>query len=242
MKERAINFNRNEDKTLVVHNPETEKKLIKAKDEIYYAIQELTSQYKQQKLQEGFKETLLSLCEHYTKNLCDVMGYNGILKKEYEERYKEIRELNTENRELRKQLGEKVSNEDCREKIKNLRESVEKWWNIEGFGHISEISFGGYGDCKMKLSGMITHSYRAEIPKSEKQKVQQLVDMGFSLDNNEHKWVLDTDKNRSLLLNLLKRKYPSAYIQYYKSYGGRKGDWPEMRDIEVIITDLNDIQ
>lgn len=66
------------------------------------------------------KETHLFLTEGYVLNFLDELGYEGVLKKKKDEMYSDIRSLNNENRELRRQLGEKVSNEDVREKLKNI--------------------------------------------------------------------------------------------------------------------------
>ena len=241
MKERPLNFKINDDKTLVVRDDKTEKKLVKAYDEIRFGVATLVDHHKKGILEVGFKETLLSLSEHYVKNLCDIMGYDGALKKEFEERHKEIRSLNEENRELRRQIGEKVSNDDVREKLKNISSSIRKWWNIEGFGHMGDDYFIGNGFFKARLSGMITEAYYDNKELTEKDKVSKLRKIGFEIKDDDGKHALDTDNNRELLKKLLQRKYPSLEIISYSSYCGRKED-AQLRDIEIMIYNLDDIK
>lgn len=75
-------------------------------------------------LAEGMKKALLTSAEHEFTALLSDLGYAGILAEEKEKRYAQIRSLNIENRELRAQLGEKVSLEDIREKLKNIKKPL----------------------------------------------------------------------------------------------------------------------
>lgn len=124
----------------------------------------MIEQWEKGLLEQGMFETHLKLVETYTKEFTGLFDYAGIIQKETEERYSEIRAVNTENHELRKQLGQKVTNEDLRERIKNITEEFKKWWNIYGFGHCSnnETVFTGYGAFQATLSGMITDAYYAK--------------------------------------------------------------------------------
>lgn len=246
MEERQLNFNRNEDPTLEVLSEKQAKDLKKSSDDLRFAMVHLLTEVKDGRLDEGMKETMCSLLESHVGSLTKSLGYEGVLHREKEERFKEIRELNSQNRELRKQLGGKASAEDVRESLKNLLESFNSWWNINGFGHSSDESFGPYG-FKATLSGMITEAYRDRInvDSTEEGKIASLTAYGFQIRgeaNNRHgKKILYNDHNMQLLEVMLKSKYPSACIHYSKAWHGTRNEDSEIREIEIFIRNFDDL-
>ncbi|WP_440880643.1 hypothetical protein [Tenacibaculum sp. C7A-26P2] len=239
MEERKINFRINDDPTLVVDKDgNLANKLEKLYGYIHLNLASCFEQLKEGKLTEGMKETHLSLTESYTIDFLKEANYDSILAKEKEKRLSEIRSLNDENRELRKKLGEKVSNEDAREKMKNLSESVKKWWNIFGFGHTSKIGYGQNGHMEIVFSGMISEGYYAKPDRITKErKLKYLIDLGFSF--NEDECVIISDENINRLIRLINSKYPSAMMKELTCdfYSKHK----TLRDIKVSITNLEDI-
>ena len=239
MKERKLKFRSSSDNTTLV--VDTDGKLLKLVGDVYNKIKLnigfCYEQLEKGTLTEGMKETHLQLTESYTLDFLNAFGYEGVLKKQHDERFTEIRDLNFQNRELRKQLGEKISNEDAREKIKNMSESIKVWWNIYGFGHISEISFTDYGYVKLKLSGMITAAYRSTEDKTKEDKISYLHEIGFEITDDLE--VIGDDKNMVALNNLITNKYPSADIISTTFYMGRGKN--KINDIEVYIYNLDDI-
>lgn len=134
MEERKLSFKRNDDPTIVEDKDgKLAKELAKIYNDIQFNLGFCYEQLTKGELTEGMKETHLSLTESYVLSFLKKMGYEGVLEREQNERLSEIRSLNDENRELRRQLGEKVTNEDFREKIKNICSKFKRWWNIEGF-------------------------------------------------------------------------------------------------------------
>jgi hypothetical protein len=221
------------------------KDIKKASSDLHFAVQHLLSEIKENRLEEGMKHTLCSLFESHVLTFTSVLGYKGDLEKEKEERFKDIREANAQNRELRKQLGEKVSPEDVRGSLKNLDESFKSWWNIEGFGHCSEESFGPYG-FKVTLSGMITESYRdrTDPDATEEKKVDKLRAYGFEIRDAEHRTnrkILYNDHNLDMLEQLVKSKYPSADFTYSKAWHGRRHGDAEIRDVEIFIRNFDEL-
>ena len=241
MKERQIKFTRNENPTIVKDNDGKITKILeKGFNDICLNLSFCLEQLKEGSLTEGMKETHLSLTEGYVVKLLTDLGYENVLKKKKDEMYSEIRSLNEENRELRKQLGEKVSNEDVREKLKNFSNNIKKWWNIFGFGHVSEISYTEHGLVKLVLSGTICHAYYDENKDStDKDKAIFLDSLGFILNEKERS-VLLTDKNVVLLKKMLKDKYPSAEIANIRAH-----EWNQVlsvREIEIYIRNLDDLK
>lgn len=134
MEERRPSFKRNDDPTLVEDKDgRLAKEPAKTYKDIQFNLGFCHEQSAKGGLAEGMKGTHLSLTESYVLSFLKKMGYEGILEREQNERLSEIRSPNDENRELRKQSGEKVTNEDFREKIKNVCSNFKRWWNIEGF-------------------------------------------------------------------------------------------------------------
>ncbi|MFL0136421.1 hypothetical protein V2647_07660 [Tenacibaculum maritimum] len=125
MEERKINFKQNDNSTLVVdENGKLAKKLKKIYNHITLSLDFCCDQLQKGTLTEGMKENYLKLAEYHMIRLLKEMNYDSILYKDQEERYKEIRSLTEENGELRRQLGEKESNEDAIKKMKNIFESI----------------------------------------------------------------------------------------------------------------------
>lgn len=239
MKERPITFKCNDDPTLVVDdNGELAKKLKKIYNDLNFNLSFCYEQLTKGKLTEGMKETHLYLAEHYMIDFLSEVNYDSILSKKKEEIHKEIRNLNEENRELRRQLGDKVTNEDAREKMKNISDSFKKWWNIDGFGHTSDIHFTCYGGVEVNLSGRITNSYYSEKRIKAKDKAEIIKQYGFTISDDDGYEILVTDNNTELLNKFLKSKYPSAEIIEFNTvfWSGKN----RYRDIKVLIRNLDD--
>lgn len=233
MKESPLNIRTNEDPTLVVLTDKEKQAAQKAYNDFRFAGAELLKQMQEGTLNVGYKTTLGSLLESYTVELNKQFGYKGKLQEEQEERFADIRRLNMENHELRKQLGEKVSNEDVREKLKNLTESVGAWWRSVGTGHVSESSYGSRGNFHGKLTGMLFND--------DNRPAMEAYGIRFT-DELGHCHMIDCDGSRDGVLRLLQEKYPSAFIVGIEVYGGRRSEEFTIRDIKFMIDDLNEIQ
>lgn len=236
MKERTLNIVRNEDKTIVEDKDgKMLKDVTKAFNDITFNLSYCHEQLKKGALTVGMKENHLALSEHYLIDFLKIMDYDSILGKEMEERHANIKSLNIENRELRKQLGEKVTNEDAREKMKNLSELIRSWWRVKGFGHVSEIKFSEYGSAEVELSGMICSSLLDNKEKKDKEKY--LIDLGFGIDDGD---VVFNDECLRLLGVLITEQYPSAFITETRVWHGRR-EASKLRGIHIIIQNLDDI-
>lgn len=240
MKEQELSCDINEDKTLVNVSNDIKKKAIKIYNNMGMNANFMLEQLRDGTLTEGMKETHISLVEVYAKEFSALFGYEGVLKKENEERHKHMRCLNEENRELRKQLGDKCSNEDLREKLKTIDEQFHKWWNCYGFGHCSKTSFTGYS-FEVELSGVVTDDYyRDEDAKyTEEGKAEMLKSLGFNIADDGEKHIPYSDNNISMLFRLLVAKYPSVKLKTIKADYDRH-NVNRLRSIEICITDFND--
>lgn len=236
MKERGLSAILNKDETIV---SDPDGKIAQSLKKIYSELTTNLSfcyeQLENGRLTEGMKETHLSLSENYLIEFLKSMNYDGILEKEKQQRYTEIRSLNEENRALRTQLGEKVSNEDVRERIKIMESNFNKWWSIYGFGHVSEFAFTPYC-AKIKLSGMVFEShYKKEVDTDEK-KCDYLNRLGFEIQDQ---FVVMSEKSLKLFESLITDKYPSTDIVQIETY--MRDGVLTFKKIDIFITNLDEL-
>lgn len=236
MKERPLDFNR-QDNSAIVEDPSGE--LIAELQKQYKEIQQnlglAMSLLENGNLTEGMKENILSLTDHHINEFLTKMGYEGILAEKMKKRTKEIRSLHDENRELRRQLGEKVSNEDVRERLKIMASSFGNWWTEYGFGHVSDFYFGEYF-AKITLSGIVFASRSSNS--GEEKKDAYLSRLGFEIEDRR---VIYNDKSIALLNKLLTDKYPSIDIYSINLTTSALKGVTVIQDVVVFLRDLNDL-
>lgn len=234
MKEIPFNFNVKEDPELVVFTDDTSKNsILKDCKDLCFSANEMYSRLKDGNLEKGFCTSLLSLFESYITNLHRHFNYDSILKEEHDKRYIEIRKIHSENRELRQQLGDKVSAEDVREKLKNMKETIYEWWKKEGFGHVSETTFHSYC-CSIKLNCVMSiHSSKehAEYLRCKGYEILELERGCFELKQ--------TDRNTEILINEINKRFPSSRLSKIESNNFH--NYITIRDVEVYVRDFGDI-
>lgn len=206
MKERELNFSHNHDATLLVMKEDKIKATTKSIKDLYFVLQELSGRINNNTLEKGFSETLLSLVESHSVDILKAFDFDSVLRRGKENRHSEIRSLNIQNVELRKQLGDKVSAEDVREKMKNFHDVLRDWWKKEGLGFVQDVTFQGY-NCQAKLSGSMTMHYEKTQPEYLRNKgyvVREVEKNSFELDA--------CDSNIIVLQNEITKRFPSAKI------------------------------
>ena len=246
MEERKINFNKNDDKTPV---PDPDGKLYGKLGGMQKNINErislLLSLLKDGRLTEGTKEALLELFRRDAIDILNELGYEDSLNKKYNEFIQQLRSLNHENRELRKQLGMKVSNEDARERLKLITEAFSEWWNNEGTGNVDDIIFDPYKMTTV-LRGYIYPHRR--VRKTEDQ-VEMLKQKGFDVSSvtNYGHHLIASEKNFNMLKELFKSAFPHSDIDKINTATYLGGESKEeyvyvITDIIVNFYNLDDIK
>ena len=246
MEERKINLKKNDDETPVLDPDGTlYEKLTEKQKKINERIYLLLYMLKEGNLNESTKEALLELFHKNAIDILNELGYEDSLNKKYNEYIQEIRSLNQENRELRKQLGMKVSNENARERLKLICESFYEWWHNEGTGNIESITFNEYG-MTATLRGCI-HPFRP-VRKTEEQ-VSMLKQKGFDVSSvtNYGHHLTASDKNFNMLKELFKSAFPHSDIDKINTatyLGGEKGEEYVYVITKIIINfnNLDDIK
>lgn len=242
MEERKINFNKNDDKT-PVSDPDGKLygKLIGMQKNINERISLLLSLLKEGRLTEGTKEALLELFHRDAVDILNELGYEDSLNKKYNEYIQQLRSLNHENRELRKQLGMKVSNEDARERLKLITESFGEWWHNEGTGSIDDIIFNRY-KMTATLRGYI---YPSSREREIKNQVEMLKQKGFDVSSvtNFGHHLTASEKNFNMLKELFKSAFPHSDIDKINTatYLGGESKEEYVYVITDIIVDFNNL-
>lgn len=242
MEERKINSKKNDDNTPVL-DPDgmLYEKLTEKQKKINERISLLLYMLKEGSLKEGTKEALLELFHKNAIDILNELGYEDSLNKKYNEYIQEIRSLNHENRELRKQLGMKVSNEDARERLKLITVSFGEWWHNEGTGNIDDIIFGPY-KMTATLRGYIYPSGREREIKNQ---VEMLKQKGFDVSSvtNFGHHLTASEKNFNMLKELFKSAFPHSDIDEINTatYLGGESREEYVYVITKIIVDFNNL-
>lgn len=242
MEERKINFKKNDDKTPVLDPDGTLHGMLCVKMETLVKNFSLLLYLLQKgELNEGTKESSAELFEQNSIEILNSLGYEGDINKKYNEYIQEIRSLNHENRELRKQIGMKVSNEDARERLKLITESFGEWWHNEGTGNIDDIIFGPY-KMTATLRGYIYPSGREREIKNQ---VEMLKQKGFDVSSvtNFGHHLTASEKNFNMLKELFKSAFPHSDIDEINTatYLGGESREEYVYVITKIIVDFNNL-
>lgn len=242
MEERKINFKKNDDNTPVLDPDGTLHGMLCVKMETLVKNFSLLLYLLQKgELNEGTKESSAELFEQNSIEILNSLGYEGDINKKYNEYIQEIRSLNHENRELRKQIGMKVSNEDARERLKLITESFGEWWHNEGTGNIDDIIFGPY-KMTATLRGYIYPSGRERKIKNQ---VEMLKQKGFDVSSvtNFGHHLTASEKNFNMLKELFKSAFPHSDIDEINTatYLGGESREEYVYVITKIIVDFNNL-
>jgi hypothetical protein len=195
----------------------------------------------------GLARSILRVTEGYMRDLGDLLGVETVSAAEIEKRHGDLRRANTRIHELEAQLGAAQSPELTQLSLKAMKEHLTRWWEVEGFGHISEIEFGSYGaqvtfSCNLFGEFVLVDSPTPVSDKELKlQWHQSLRDRGFELTQGSGETkVVDNDANRKVLCEMIKTRIPSARITKVENSCSRDSGFT-LRSVEVFITKLVDI-
>lgn len=201
------------------------------------------------RLSEELAENCLKVSEFNLRDLCKVLNIETNGTAEMDERSARLREANMRIRTLEAQMGESQSPYLVQMGVKALADRLNKWWDIEGFGHISELKFGAHGlevkfCCSLFGNFSITGS---KTPVSDRERktlwYASLAERGFILGVEEGErdpTIDDCDQNRKTLMALFAQHMPSAEVVGFQSTG-RRGKLV-LREVDVFIRSYADVQ
>ena len=229
MKERPLNFDY-ADETPVTVTDEQKVKLNKYADELKQHVGMLLYLIKKGHLQVGTRDSLMSIIDHNTQNLCALFDYSTYLKQQQEKTTAEIRAVSLENFELRRQLGQKVSTEDVREKMKLVIDGFRYWSEHQGFGWMSDVNVDHWG----VLSGRMRTSI-GRTGRYDKETRKRMADFGFEFEdiNEDCAEPIANDHNLQKIRELVKTLSPDAIAD--RVTVSRRGDVPHIEDVTIIL-------
>ncbi len=193
---------------------------------------------------------VLYLKESRLATLAELFGLELDSVKAREARYAELRAANTKIRDLKKELGASGSPKQTSSHLSLLGDKLNLWWDVYGFGHISELTFTRYGGAQAQFSCML-FGRRPLIsrrrPVSDKAQTEQwlagLAVRGFELyqEPGERDLSLkDSDTNRRLLAELFKAHFPAALITATTNHYDRSGV-ATLKDVHVFFPGLEEL-
>lgn len=238
-----------QDKKMVVLSDDEKALSLKSAKDLFFAVKQLHDWINDETLSEEMKETLLNLSEHYIADLSEVLHFNSLSAAKVEEKHREIREANMKIRELQKKLGENTPINGMCDLMNNLHWSLYEWWELQGFDHFSEDSFGSFGFKAKFYLGLSSFNSFSKTPvtdqKNNKTKIEQMIEDGYQIEFVQGDgWLLiDTDSNRDKIINFVKNKIPSIDITCWNNFCIRTDSNKfQLRAFEGYIRDLNDLK
>lgn len=198
------------------------------------------AQIKNNELVQSDIETHLFLAEHYLADLAKAVGYDSVLAKEVEERYREIREKNTEIMRLEGLLGSGVSAESVTSAMRKYEDVFHAWYKSEGF-HYASIEFNTRGivadfSHQMNDKDDSLSEYHLESGSSIEEKISSGWDI---IKMRYHAELVDTDNNKAKFTDLLLSAFPKSRIHSFSSW---RGDSERFCLRPKVIVDFTDIE
>lgn len=192
---------------------------------------------------------ILKVAEFELADLGKTLGIETDSAREREERFTMLRAANTRVRELEAQLGNSQGADVTQSCLKTLDARLNSWWDLEGFGHISNIAFQRYG-CTVNFSCSLFGNFRGSdstTPVSDKERRAlwhaSLAERGFSVvQEDRREWALeDCDATRKVLLDLIAQRLPSARVLKLENANRSNAAGFILQGVEVYIEQLADI-
>lgn len=199
-------------------------------------------------IDEELATNCLKVAEFNLADLCKALGIETFTAKERDERFAALRTANMRIRALEAQLGNAQAPEMTQAALKNMADQLNGWWDLEGFGHISDIAFGQYC-CKVDFSCNLFGNFRmvdSDTPVTDKTRKEQwhdsLRERGFVLTEEDREVsVVDCDQSRKVLADLIKARMPSATIFKFDNVHKNRSTEFLLRGVEVVIHKIDEI-
>jgi hypothetical protein len=238
-----------ENTSTVVLDADQKAVVVKEISEIIGGLSYVAQLVEKDSLQFSLGQNVLRIAEDGLANLSKVTKIDTDGLAEREQRYGMLRAANARIRVLEQQMGEAVGAVHIQMGIQEFGKKLDSWWDLEGFGHISDMNFTKHGHCEVMFSCMLFGTFSltgSQKPVSDKGRFalwrESLQERGFVLkdDPREKDSVVDCDASRQTLCKLFADRLPSSQVIEINNHGNRDGVFT-MRDVKVFIRNLEDI-
>lgn len=166
----------------------------------------------------------LSLLENYLAKLSKLTGYDGMIAKEQEQKYAEIRAANLKIHELESLLGSQVSANAVAAGMQHWENVFRAWYEASGF-HYADIKMNPYV-IRADFSDELTNE-----PKTRRLATKEILekitghvhfitdDSSWDIEHDRfHSNLLDTNKNKQNIIQLFTRTFPNSTIHEFKAH------------------------
>jgi|GEM_PF-2934168 len=245
-----------EEQKLVVLNTDQKEVVQRRAKDAFFALKQLADWVEGDQLSEEMRETLPNLIHMHLSDVKKAIGHTG----EESDREKEMTRAITKNmqdriKELEKMVENQTSILSVKQQLKAIGDKLNVWWDEKGFNYIKDIGFSSGGNIIITFGFMLeSMSLRySDTPDSDQRaalkKIQDFKDQGYVFIKNKDendKELVDCEKNRELLIELITSTFPSAIITKWENhrYVYKCPDQGKfyLRSFEVIIYDYSDIE
>ncbi len=191
-------------------------------------------------------DSVMNITEFEISNLGNLLGVNTDAETKLEERHGKLRKANMRIHELERLIGQNFNPQAIQPALKTLCQQINGWWDLEGFGLISDLSFGEYNLKAVFSCQFISirpHIENTEhLPRKERFALwlKQLQAQGFRLlEDSGDKGIQDCEASRQALRDLFARRFDSAFISSFVSRETKNGS--HLTGVEVYIRDITEI-
>lgn len=208
-------------------------------------ILDQTAEGKAEGLTREHARNVMNVVESHLRDLGQLLGVDTEAAQRIEERHADIRRANLEVRRLEQLLGQQMPTEAIQPALYQLGKQLYRWWQLEGFGLVSDITFGEHS-----MNAKFSCQFYGSKPSIEggeglsrpERRAAWLADLqrrGFELIDDDGKGISDCPQSREALRNLFALRLPGAKIHQFVSREGRHGS--KLVDVHVYLYNLEHI-
>lgn len=140
------------DETPVTLSPDQQAVMAKSLKTCYSGLQTLLEFASKGILDAELCRNVLTTNEHELASVSKLIGVQIDSAANIERRHAQLRAANMRIHELEAQLGAQVSAAHIQQGMERFSKRLNSWWDLEGFGHISDIKLNAYGNCEVVFS------------------------------------------------------------------------------------------
>lgn len=188
---------------------------------------------------------VMGVVESHLRDLGKLLGVDTEAAQRIEERHADIRRANLEVRRLEALLAKQMPPEAIQPALYQLSKQLYRWWQLEGFGLVSDITFGEHS-----MNAKFSCQFYGSKPSIEggeglsrpERRAAWLADLqrrGFVLIDDDGKGISDCHQSREALRTLFALRLPGAKIHQFVSREGRHGS--KLVDVHVYLYNLEHI-
>lgn len=168
--------------------------------------------------------THMSLLEYAVNDLTPLTHYDSVLAEEVESRHKKIRKLNQRVHELETHRGREVTADAVSAAIRRYEDVFRAWYQAAGIRY-AKIDYTSYS-LKIEICNELDNDQKDRLTTNKELCKKLAGELPFIAESPDWDVVhdhytselLDTDKNRKNITNLLKKYFPNVRIFSFNSY------------------------